>query len=226
MARQTLFYILFFSLAAGIFAAAVSAENNAPPKENAAQNILRQLEARYGGKNFTADFLQESTLTAMDITDTATGKAWFKHPGKMRWEYITPEKHAIITDGSNLWIYRPADNQVIKGDAVNYFGNGKGASFLSNFSLVQESFDVSLDQQTDSDYRLKLIPREKQYELSAIYLVVDKESLDIEQVISENVYGDITRITFDNLTFSTEIDDARFHFDIPPGADVVEMDNE
>lgn len=217
--------IMIFCLAVAGFAAAASAENRAPGKTSA-ESILQQLEQRYGGKNFSADFLQESTLKAMDITDTATGKAWFKHPGKMRWEYITPEKHAIITDGKNLWIYRPADNQVITGDAVNFFGNGKGASFLSNFNLVEQTFDVSLEQETGSDYRLKLVPREKQYDLSAIYLVVGKQNLDIKEVVSENVYGDISRISFDNLTFYPELNDSLFNFEIPAGADIVQMDNE
>lgn len=188
-----------------------------------AGDIIDRLEARYGGKNFSAAFVQKSTLKAMDITDTATGRAWFKHPGMMRWEYETPDQHAIITDGSKLWIYRPADKQVVIGDAASYFGNGKGASFLSNFKLVKDAFDVSLKDATAEHYRLKLVPLKKQYDLSAIYLKVEKKSLDIVEVVSENPYGDITRIAFEDLKFHSDMAADRFHFDIPPNADVVRM---
>ncbi|MGM0452306.1 MAG: LolA family protein [Thermodesulfobacteriota bacterium] len=189
-----------------------------------AGKILDRLESRYAGKNFSADFVQQSTLKAMDITDTAKGRVWFKHPGMMRWEYKTPEQHAIVTDGTKLWIYRPADNQVVIGDAASHFGNGKGASFLSNFSLVKDAFEVSLNATTDTHYRLKLVPIEKQYDLSAIYLEVDRKSLDITEVVSENEYDDITRISFKEITFHSEMDNKRFHFDIPPEADVVRME--
>jgi len=195
-----------------------------PPAPDAATQIIERLEARYGGKDFSADFQQESTLKAMEITDSAKGKAWFKHPGKMRWEYQSPEKYMIISGGENLWIYRPADNQVVTGDARDYFGNGKGASFLSNFRLLKEAFTVSVESQIGTEYQLKLIPLEKQYDLSAIYLAADKETLDIAYVISENVYGDITRISFSNLTFHDALEESLFTFKIPPGTDVVRMD--
>ena len=71
---------------------------------NSLEEILAKLETRYNAADFTASFSQESTLKALDITDTAAGKVWFKHPGMMRWEYEHPEKYAIISDGKNLWI--------------------------------------------------------------------------------------------------------------------------
>ena len=123
------------------------------------EQIIEKLEKRYAAADFSATFFQESTLKAMDITDTATGKVWFKHPGMMRWEYETPEKYAIISDGQTLWIYRPDDNQVVIGDAMAYFGNGKGASFLSNFKLVQDAYTVSVVKSVKGDqHTLKLEP--------------------------------------------------------------------
>ena len=75
------------------------------------EQILDRMEKHYTGNNFQAEFIQESTVKAMDITDFASGKIFVRYPGKMRWEYEKPEKQVIITDGIKLWIYRPADNQ-------------------------------------------------------------------------------------------------------------------
>lgn len=186
--------------------------------------IVDALKDRYEGKNFSADFHQESTLSALDISDTAGGKAWFKHPGRMRWEYRFPDRHVIVTDGETLWIHRPEENQVVKGDAVKYFGDGKGAGFLSNFSLISEAFDIRLADETQTHWRLEMIPKERHYELSAIYLAVNKETTEIEQVVTENAYGDTTTISFDNLRFTAEMDSSLFEFEIPPGTDVIYMD--
>lgn len=188
------------------------------------QTIIDQLKTQYAGKNFSADFYQESTLSALEISDTAGGKAWFKHPGRMRWEYRFPDRHVIVTDGQTLWIYRPEENQVVKGDAANYFGDGKGAGFLSNFSLVTEAFDIHLSEETETNWRLKLVPHEKHYELSAIYLQVNKETTEIEHVVTENAYGDTTTISFENLRFSSDMDPSLFEFEIPGGTDIIHMD--
>jgi outer membrane lipoprotein carrier protein len=94
------------------------------------EQILDRMEKHYTGNSFRAEFVQESTVKAMEITDFATGKIFVRYPGKMRWEYAKPEKQVIITDGLKLWIYRPADNQVMTGSAPAFFSDGKGASFL------------------------------------------------------------------------------------------------
>ncbi len=188
------------------------------------EEILEKLETRYNAADFSANFSQESTLKALDITDTASGKAWFKHPGMMRWEYESPEKYAIISDGTNLWIYRPEDNQVVIGDAMAYFSNGKGASFLSNFKLVQDAYTVSVAEPAkDDQHTLKLVPKQKQMDLSAIYLNIDKQSFDIKSVLTLNDYGDETRIEFSDSVFD-ELDASLFNFRIPPGADILKLD--
>lgn len=217
--------ILAFSLLSPAGDGAGGGTGTAKGPEPSAGDILARLAQRYEGRNFTAEFRQQSTLKAMDITDTATGRAWFKHPGMMRWEYETPRRHVILTDGNTLWIYRPADNQVVIGDAGQYFGTGKGASFLADFGLLQEAFEVSAGGGTDADrYRLKLTPREKELDLAVVYLEVNKETLDIEQVTTENVYGDVTRIFFENLEFRPEMKNRLFRFQTPEGADVIQME--
>ncbi|PIP39370.1 MAG: lipoprotein carrier protein LolA [Desulfobacterales bacterium CG23_combo_of_CG06-09_8_20_14_all_51_8] len=224
--RIILMICLIISFETGIFAsetteAEVSATPASPPSH---ETLLEKLGARYNAADFSARFHQESLLKALDITDKAAGKVWFKHPGMMRWEYEQPEKYAIISDGKTLWIYRPEDNQVVIGDAMTYFSNGKGASFLSNFKLVQDAYTVTLAEPDNDDrYTLKLVPRKKQLDLAAIFLNVDKRTFDIKSVRTLNDYNDETRIEFSDLKFEATDPDL-FHFRIPPGADILKLD--
>ncbi|MDO9265166.1 MAG: outer membrane lipoprotein chaperone LolA [Desulfosalsimonadaceae bacterium] len=195
-----------------------------PSSAGLREDIIKNLEKRYNTADFSARFSQESALKALDIKDTASGKVWFKHPGMMQWEYEQPEKYAIISDGKTLWIFRPEDNQVVIGDAMTYFGNGKGASFLSNFNLVQDTYTVSVAAPANPDqYTLKLVPRQKQLDLSAIFLNIDKASFEIKSVVTLNEYGDETRIEFRDLVFEP-LDASLFNFQIPAGAEVLKMD--
>ena len=79
------------------------------------EEILKNVEKRYAASDFSTRFYQTLTLKAMDITDNATGRAFFKRPGMMRWEYEKPDRQIIITDSDTLWIYRPDDDQVMIG---------------------------------------------------------------------------------------------------------------
>ena len=190
--------------------------------------ILDRVETKYTNSKFSADFIQKSTIKAMNITDMATGKVYIKYPGMMRWEYEKPDRQIIITDGDKLWIYRPEDNQVMTGKAPTFFRDGKGASFLSDVRLIRQKFDISLvpGQPAESDlfYHLKLIPREKTMDISEIRLMVSKKTFSVLQVMTLNFYGDETRIDLINFAFGVDMDDSLFSFTIPQGVDVLQID--
>jgi outer membrane lipoprotein carrier protein len=192
------------------------------------EQILENVENRYRNSKFSADFIQKSTIKAMNITDTATGKVYIKYPGMMRWEYEKPERQIIITDADKLWIYRPEDNQVMTGKAPTFFRDGKGASFLSDIRIVRKKFDISLEanQPAESDlfYHLKLIPREKTLDISEIRLMVSRKTFNVLQVMTLNFYGDETRIDLINFAFDVDLDDSLFSFTIPKGVDVIQID--
>ena len=190
--------------------------------------ILDRVENKYTHSEFSADFVQRSYLKAMDIIDQASGKVYIKYPGEMRWEYEKPERQIFITDGEKLWVYRPNDNQVQVGKAPSFFKGGKGASFLSDISLIREKFDISLkkDNQDESDpfYYLKMTPREKTLDIAEILLMVSKQSFNVAQIITVDLYGDENRIDLLNFAFGVHLDDSLFSFKIPEGVDVLQLD--
>jgi outer membrane lipoprotein carrier protein len=195
------------------------------PRTLPLDDILKRMESRYSSPGFSARFFQTSTLKAMDITETASGTMMVKRPGMMRWVYEKPDKQVIVTDGKQLWIHRPADNQVTVGSAPSFFGDGKGASFLSNIQSVRKTFNVTLEKMNASqEYVLKLVPIDKSYDLSSVLLVVSNDTFNIVEVVTYNSYEDETRIELNNIQFEQNIDDAQFKFAIPQGAEVVKMD--
>jgi outer membrane lipoprotein carrier protein len=130
------------------------------------EGIIKGIETRYSASGFSTRFFQTSTLKAMEITENASGIMMVKRPGMMRWEYDEPERQLVVTDGNKLWVYRPDDNQVMVGEAPVFFGDGKGAGFLSDIERVRDNFVITLDGMTkNSHYRLKLVPKKKTFEI-------------------------------------------------------------
>ena len=194
-------------------------------KPSKIEPILKGIEDRYAGKGFSASFFQESILKAMQITDTAEGHLTVKRPGKMRWEYTIPDPQTIITDGKSMWIYRPADNQVIVGKAPAYFSDGKGAGFLSDIHQIRKSFTIeSQPAENDAYFRLKLLPLKPTAELADVIISVSKKTFQIDQVITHNDYGDETRFVLSDYKFNIDPEESLFTFSIPKGMDVVKMD--
>jgi outer membrane lipoprotein carrier protein len=189
--------------------------------------ILENIENKYNNSKFSADFIQNSFLKTMDITDFASGKVYIKYPGKMRWEYQKPNRQIFITDGENLWVYRPEENQVQTGKAPEFFKGGKGASFLSDIRLIRQKFDISLEQgppeESDLFHHLKLIPLEKTLDITEVRLMVSKQTYNVLQVMTLDFYGNENRIDLINFVFGGNLDDSLFSFEIPQGVDVIQL---
>lgn len=187
------------------------------------EQILKRMEQKYGGKDFSTVYHQTSVLKALDIAETASGKAYFSHPGKMRWEYVKPERHEIISDGENLWIYRPDENQVLKGSAAAFFKTGAGGSFLSDITQVRNDYEITIKDENETFVNLTLIPKKEIPDITSIIIKILKSSDDIKQVITYNLYGDTTTLDFTEIKFSP-LDQDIFKFEIPEGTDLLYME--
>ena len=188
--------------------------------------IMDKVEQRYDVPDFSAYFIQESTLKAMDISDVASGMIFVKRPGMMRWEYDKPDRQTITTDGKKLWVYKPDDNQVMIGKAPSFFGDGKGAGFLSDMKLIREQFKVSFaKEKSDHDYVIKLLPKEQTVGITKIYLSISKITFKIKKIITLNEYDDETVIELINSKFNLNLDKSLFSFIVPEGTDVIMMDD-
>ncbi len=194
-----------------------------------AADILDRVQQRYAAGDFEADFVQESHLKAMGMVDTAQGHLYFGRPGMMRWHYKTPEEYLIITDGDTVWIYRPEENQVMLGRSVDYFGSKEGADFFTKPGELTREFILELapkELQEKNYYVLRLVPRTERPSLAELYLFISKETFDIVKSVTCNPFGDKTTIRFDSYRFDRGLNSSLFIFQIPNGAEVLQLQGE
>ncbi len=195
----------------------------------ARDKLITAIEKKYTGNSFTADFTQVSTLAALDMSEEAVGRAWFSYPRKMKWQYLKPDRHEIITNGTTLWIHRPHENQVMVGNAAPFFQNGAGGAFLADMGKIRNHYEIQVAQVEDNWTDLVLTPIETALatgpasELKSIHIRVLTPSHQIQQVTTTNIHGDTTRITFTRIQF-TAMPDNWFDFTVPEGTDILKMD--
>src|SRR5713101_1968592 len=78
------------------------------------KELVARLEATYrSARTLQATFLERYTENGREVRSEA-GTAYFRRPGKMRWEYERPDKDLFLVDGKTAWFYVPADHTVTR----------------------------------------------------------------------------------------------------------------
>src|ERR1700675_881832 len=79
-----------------------------------AHRVVSRFEERYrAARTLRATFLERYTENGR-VVRTEAGTAYFRRPGKMRWEYESPEKDLFLVDGKTAWFYVPGDHTVTR----------------------------------------------------------------------------------------------------------------
>jgi outer membrane lipoprotein carrier protein len=87
----------------------------APPAQKSPDTEpIRRMEHRYrAAKTLQATFMERYTENDRTVR-VESGVAYFRRPGKMRWEYAAPENNLFLIDGKMAWFYVPADHTVTR----------------------------------------------------------------------------------------------------------------
>ena len=75
-----------------------------------ARTIVRDLEARYQHAQTLKAIFFESYSESGGHRIAESGTVYFSRPGRMRWEYESPQSKLFLVDGTNAWFYIPADH--------------------------------------------------------------------------------------------------------------------
>lgn len=74
-----------------------------------ADSVRRALEQRYQhARTLKAAFFERYNDGNGRVT-AESGTVYFSRPGRMRWDYESPEQKLFLVDGTNVWFYVPAD---------------------------------------------------------------------------------------------------------------------
>src|ERR1700723_3473798 len=73
-------------------------------------SIIRAIEARYNHASKLKATFYEQYSDGKGGGSAESGTVYFSKPGRMRWEYESPEQKLFIVDGTNVWFYFPADH--------------------------------------------------------------------------------------------------------------------
>src|SRR5262249_23583748 len=144
----------------------------------------------------------------------------FEKPNRMRWNYAAPDEQVIVGDGDTLWIYQPADKQVIKAPLGEAFRATTPVTFLAGLGKLERDFEASLDRDEPDRSIVRLAPRQDAG-IGTLRLTVLKKDAAIAEAQIVDPLGTTTRIAFSSERRNVPLDAALFRFTPPPGVDVI-----
>ena len=201
---------------------AIAAAPQGQSRPPAAQTA-RQLQQKYDQvKDFTADFTHTYEGGVLKKKSTERGTVQIKKPGRMRWEYVSPEKKTFVADGRMIYSYVPADKQVIRSPMPADDAATTAVLFLAGKGNLTRDFNVSyVEGGSDDTWSLRLDPKQKQKDYDWLILVVDRQALHIRGLTAADQQGGRSTFQFTNYRENTGLPDNVFVFKIPRGTDVI-----
>jgi outer membrane lipoprotein carrier protein len=190
-----------------------------PPASEVAASLQRKYE---GIKDFSASFTQTEESGVLRRKTTESGVVYIKKPGKMRWDYTTPQKKLFISDGRTIYMYFPADKQVIRNPVPDQDQAANAVQFLLGKGDVTRDFAIRyVDTNAEDAYVLRLDPKKRQAEYDWLQISADKKTLQIRTLTAGNTQGGTSTFTFSNFKENGGLADNLFQFTIPRGTEVI-----
>lgn len=189
------------------------------------ESVIGGIQKKYEQiNNFQALFTQTSEVKALNKTQNAEGEVWFKKPGKMRWNYNTPNKDQIVSDGKTLWFYDEDEEQVVETPLVQVSETQSTTTLLSGLGNIKELFNASFADEGDINlnggYLVDLVPKgDEEYNKATI--LVDEKDMMVNTIFLYDPFGNLTTIKLADMKIDTEVSDSLFNFKAPEGTEVV-----
>ena len=188
--------------------------------------LAQALQKRYAAiRDFSTDFDHTYRGGVLKKSITEKGHLLIKKPGKMRWDYTSPEVKQFVSDGLKLYSYIPADKQVVVGTVPQDDAASTPALFLTGKGDLTRDFTASAGDvpsgSAPGTRALKLVPRKAQPDYDWLVLLVDPGSLTLRGMMTADAQGGTSVFSFSNLKENVGLADKEFTFRMPRGVDVI-----
>lgn len=215
--------LLWLSLAAALF-----------PGDAAA--YIKKFEARYRAQQtLQATFLERYTENNQTVR-TEAGTAYFRRPGKMRWEYEAPEQDLFLVDGKTAWFYVPSDRTATRVPAKQSADWRTPLALLAGemkVSRVCARVELANSEKPTAEGNVVLRCRVRASQpgeaVSApadgqgdtVFFEIVRESGELARLLVRQSGGVQVEFRFENWRMNPPLPDSLFRFEVPVGVAIV-----
>jgi len=214
----------------------------APASKSTDTLLLRRFEERYRNPSSLSATFLERYLENGHVIRIEAGEAYFLRPGKMRWEYESPEKNLFLVDGKTAWFYVPADHSVTRVPAKESADWRTPLALLAGkmkLSRICASIQSAVSEKPESPenvvFRCDLraqkanparptsqgTANQENTPEPAVLFEISKKTADLVRLLVQDAAGIAVEFHFKNWQFDPPVEESLFRFHVPPGIAIV-----
>ncbi len=171
-------------------------------------------------KDLTIRFKASVFTLALDKQTEYEGKLWLKDSSRFRLEI---PGGIYVSDGKSFWEFHNQNHQVVLRNAKDLEDKPLPGDVLLRFL---DSDPISLDniKADGKEYlELHLDPSRALKNLDSLAVLLDKSSFSLHRISSRDLSGNESIYTVTSVKRNSGLKDKEFIFNIPKGADLVDM---
>lgn len=204
------------------FAALLCARGFALPNVH---TVAQAVDAHYNHlHSLEADFVE--IYQGSGIERSESGTLWLKKPGKMRWEYRSPEEKLFVTDGDQAWLYLPSAKQARKSSLRKMDDLRSPLAFLLGKTKLEKellnlSFAPDVEPSSPENWVLRGVARGMEDRTRQVLVEVTPQ-YRIARILIDSTDDSITEYRFSNQKEDVQVLDSKFRFSAPAGSEIID----
>ncbi|MDH5298482.1 MAG: outer membrane lipoprotein carrier protein LolA [Desulfobulbaceae bacterium] len=175
----------------------------------------------------TADFEQLTSMRMQSRQRRGAGTMALSKPGRIRWDYLSPDRQVLVSDGTTVSMYFEKNRQMMVMPAQRYLNSDVTYAFFVGTGKILKDFEVREPTVAPflaaGQYCIKLVPRKSHPQLDHLHLWIDATSWLVRRIQLVDQVDSVTDIFFSNLAVNRAIPAGLFKFTPPPGTEVIEQ---
>jgi outer membrane lipoprotein carrier protein len=176
--------------------------------------VARKVQAHYERtRDLEAAFVQTYAYAAFGRSQVSRGTLRVKRPGRMRWDYESPERKTVAVVGSRLVQWEPEANQAFVDERFDASAMSAAVTFLLGRGSLTREFEVALD----GDGWLRMRPKKADPRVEWVALEVGPSG-EVTATRVRDAQGNVNEVRLERVRRNTGIPDAAFEVAIPAGA--------
>ena len=184
-------------------------------------SLLKSVENRYNRAQTLEVVFHEAYTAPGRSRQTESGTLRLRKPGRMRWDYSTPEGKLFLSDGKNLWLYTPANHQVEKTGMKFSEDMRAPLAFLLGKLNFQKEFQNIQAKPEQGGTRITADPKVDNLPYTKVEFLVGP-NFEIQRLTVTRYDNSLLEFTFEQERLNPPLDAKLFRFQMPPGAELSE----
>ena len=195
-----------------------------PARAIEVETIVENASARYDElDDFSAGLWLITTSAFIEQETILKGYLYSRKPNRFRIEYYYPSDQTVVFDGTTLYFYNPATNQVVIYPVEGITGDETVESIFEAAETrydFEDAGEVTLSDEYDT-YKLKMTAKSPSATYPTVWAWIDAKEWVARRVDLYDYDGNVTSYRLFDFKYNQGYGADTFVFEIPDGAEVI-----